>query len=384
MLKWFRSLSRVWRCLFYVVSAFLLFVIAGFVAIRLWTAPRPLQRGPYLQSVTPDSVWIVWETSEPAMGQIEYGSTPELGQTIQETQAVIHHEVQLTGLKPYSVYFYRLDTGKVKSKLASFRTAAPAGQSDYRFVVFGDTREGYFAHRAIVNRILDVTPDFVIHTGDMVEVGYCVSCWDEFFRIEAPLLRSAPFYPTLGNHEDDQSTFTQTHYFDIFHLPGIERWYAFDYGNAHFISLKADGYPRFDYFPDDEQLEWLEDQLATNDKPWTFVFFHVGVFTSRHEDFLETGMRRKLVPLFERYGVEAVFMGHNHGYERVEVNGITYLTTAGGGASLYDFTVPEPGSQVAARAFHFVLLEMDGDRLAGQVIDRGGDIIDQFELTPGE
>ncbi len=95
-------------------------------------------------------------------------------------------------------------------------------------------------------------------------------------------------------------------------------------------------------------------------------------------------MRRKLVPLFERYGVEAVFMGHNHGYERVEVNGITYLTTAGGGASLYDFTVPEPGSQVAARAFHFVLLEMDGDRLAGQVIDRSGDIIDQFELTPGE
>lgn len=314
------------------------------------------------------------------MSGVEYGLSPALGRVLQEEQAVTHHAVQLVDLEPYSLYSYRVGGGKV----SQFRTAASAVQTSFRFVVFGDTREGISKHKAIVDRILEAAPDFVLHTGDMVETGDCVPCWDDFFRVEAPLLRSAPFYPTLGNHEDDQSPFAQTYYFDIFHLPGLERWYAFDYGNARFISLKADGYPMDIYFPDQEQLDWLEKQLATNTQPWTFVFFHVGVYTSRNEDFLELGMRSSLAPLFERYGVDAVFMGHNHGYERIEVNDITYITTAGGGAPLYDFTQPEPGSQAALRTFHFVLVNVNGDQLEGQAIDRHGKIVDRFELTPGK
>jgi hypothetical protein len=368
--------SRLRYCLLYGVGLILLLAAAGYVLIAL-IGSRDLRRGPYLQSVTPDSVWVVWDTSQPSVGSVEYGSTPELGQVITEMQAQTHHEVQLTGLEPYSLYTYRVEG----SKAAQFRTAAAATQTSFRFVVFGDTREGVGVHHAIVKRILDVAPDFVLYTGDMVEMGGCGSCWDDFFRIEAPLLRSTPFFPTLGNHEDDQSPFAQTYYFDIFHLPGIERWYAFDYGNARFISLKADGYPINVYYPSQEQLDWLESQLATNPNPWTFVFFHWGVFTSRGEDFLELGMRERLVPLFERYGVDAVFMGHNHGYERIVVNGITYITAAGGGASLYDIAYPEPGSQIALRTFNFVRLDMNGETLDGQAIDDHGKVLDRFELT---
>jgi hypothetical protein len=339
-------------------------------------APR---RGPYLQSVTPESVWVVWDTAGLTAGRVEYGASPELGQAIEEAQPARHHEVQLAGLEPSTWYSYRVDGGR----LAQFRTAAPAEQASFRYAVFGDTREGGSAHRALVKRILEAGPDFVLHTGDMVETGDCASCWDDFFRVEAPLLRSTPFYPTLGNHEDDQSPFAGTDYFEIFHLPGVERWYAFDYGDARFISLKADGYPIDVYFPDEKQLDWLEGQLATNTRLWTFVFFHLGVYTSRDEGFLETGLRSRLVPLFERYGVQAAFMGHNHGYERIEVNHVTYITSAGGGAPLYDFTQPEPGSQAALRTFHFVLLEVNGDRLEGRAIDRQGEIVDRFELTAG-
>jgi hypothetical protein len=372
-----QSLSRAKQLLFWGMGIIILCTVAGYLAVELWTNVYQFRRGPYLQSVTPDSVWVVWETSKPSIGQIEYGSTPALGQQVKEKQAVLHHQVQLSGLNSYSLYYYSVNG----SAAASFHTAAAAEQTNFRFAVFGDTREGRSVHKALVKRMSDAAPDFVIHTGDMVEFGDCVICWDDFFRVEAPLLQSAPLYPTLGNHEDDQSPFAGTYYFDIFHLPGIERWYAFDYGNARFISLKADGYSTDTYFPTQEQLDWLDDQLATNDRPWTFVFFHWGVFTSRGEDFLETGMRARLVPLFEQYGVNAVFMGHNHGYERVEVNGITYITAAGGGAPLYNLSSIEPGSQATAHAFHFVLLEMDGDRLTGQVIGENGTLIDQFELA---
>jgi len=113
---------------------------------------------------------------------------------------------------------------------------------------------------------------------------------------------------------------------------------------------------------------------------WTFIYFHVGVFTSRSEDYLEIGMRKRLVPLFEQYKVDAVFMGHHHSYERILVNGITYIVTAGGGAGLYDMSQPEPGSQIVASTHHFVYIKVLGNRLIGTAIDEHGKVIDTFEI----
>jgi predicted phosphodiesterase len=330
-----------------------------------------------LQSVNSDSVWVVWETTRPSTGRVAYGLTRELGQVVEESEAALHHEVELTGLTPYSVYQYQVDG----EERGSFRTAAAPDQTEFRFAVYGDTRSGRTAHREIVKQIVEVAPDFVIHTGDLVESGRFKSEWDTFFKIEAPLLRTAPFYPTLGNHEDYDPTLPWgSKYTEIFHLPGNELWYTFEYGNARFICLKGDGLPVTVYFPGEEQLAWLEEQLAANEAPWLFVYFHIATFSSRSENILETGMRERLVPLFEQYGVDAVFMGHHHSYERIKVNEISYIVTAGGGASLYELEQPEPGSQVAVSAYHFTLIEVKDDRLFGSAIDRRGELIDSFEL----
>jgi DNA repair exonuclease SbcCD nuclease subunit len=320
----------------------------------------------------------VWDTKESSTGLVEYGLTRELGQMAGENVAALHHEVQLIGLEPYTDYYYRVERGKV----AKFRTAANSDRTDFRFVVFGDTRGSVSVHRAIINRMLDIAPDFVIHTGDLVESGKIKSEWDRFFRIEAPLLRTAPFYPTIGNHESFDPQVSDNKYQDIFHLPGNELWYAFDYGNARFICLKIDGNSKKNsYFPDEEQLIWLEKELAANDAPWLIVYFHIGVYTSREEGYLETGIREMLVPLFEKYDVDTVFMGHHHSYERIIKNGITYIVTGGGGAGLLsELSQPEPGSQVAILAHHFVEIEVKDELLIGRVIDRHGKVIDRFKI----
>jgi len=371
-------MSRSKRAVLFGFCAIGLILIAGYSTLHIWQVirKRPQARGPYLQSVTSNSVWVVWDTTRQVITSVEYGLTRNLGQEVEEVKDSLHHEVQLKGLEPYTTYYYRVDRGQT----ATFRTAADPSQTTFRFAVFGDTRGSSSIHRAIVKQIVKSAPDFVIHTGDLVESGRAKSEWDRFFQIEAPLLRMAPFFPTLGNHEDLDPKRPGSHYLDIFHLPGNELWYAFDYGHARFICLKADGYPLDEYFPDEEQLAWLEEKLATNEASWLFVTFHIGVFTSREEGFLELGMRERLVPLFERYGVDAVFMGHHHSYERVIVNGVTYIVTAGGGAGLYDLEQPEPGSQVAARVHHYVVVEINGEQLSGMAIDRDGQIIDHFEL----
>jgi 3',5'-cyclic AMP phosphodiesterase CpdA len=307
------------------------------------------------------------------VGRVSYGETADLGQEIVEDQAARHHAVELTGLQPYTVYHYRVDDGQTYT----FRTAPTAEQDTFRFAVLGDTRTNQEPHAAVVAQVVDAAPDLVIHTGDLVGDGWDAAQWDTFFRIEAPLLRTAPFYPAMGNHEKNDPL-----YFEAFHLPGNERWYAFDYGPARFIILEIDRYA--EYGPGSDQMMWLEEELTATDASWVFVAFHIAVYTSRSEEFDEVALRNTLTPLFETYGVDLAFQGHHHSYERIPVDGVTYIVTAGGGAPLYAMEEPEPNSAALASAHHFVLLEVEGDTLTGTAIDRNGTVIDSFELTQDE
>jgi predicted phosphodiesterase len=361
----------------------LLLVVLLLAALLSWALPvlapagrsaggQIIVRGPYLQSVTPSSVWVVWDTAAAAIGRVAYGPTPALGITASQEQPEAHHEVQLTGLAPGSVYYYSVNQGET----ASFHSAPAPGVMPFRFAVLGDTRTGNQVHQAIVGQIVSTAPDFVIHTGDLAASGNDPVQWQTFFDIEEPLLRTAPLYPTLGNHEDNTAN-----YYASFHLPGNEAWYAFDYGNARFICLKVDDNPASVPYPDEEQMTWLEQQLASNTASWLIVYFHISMYTSRGEDALQTGLRERLEPLFQRYGVDIVFTGHNHSYERLLENGITQIVTAGGGAPLYALNNPEPGSQVRASRYNFVLVDVSDDRLSAQAIDQNGDVIDRFQLT---
>lgn len=372
------NVFRVVRVILYGIGVISVLGLVGFLILNEYLVhqEQPQARGPYLQSVTPTSVWVVWETTQPIRGRVEYGRSRELGQMVEERIPTLHHEVQLQDLDPYTDYYYR-----VAGEIFSFRTAADSKQLNFTFTVFGDTRSGHSIHKRIIKQMVALEPDFVIHTGDLVESGRFDSEWNRFFKIEAPLLGIAPFFPTIGNHEDYIPGNPNHPYLKLFHLPGNEIWYTFDYGHARFICLQIDGNPREGSLPNEEQLAWLEDELAANKASWLIVYFHVGVFTSRSEDVLETENREKLLPLFTEYGVDLVFMGHHHSYERILVNGITFIVTAGGGASLYEFTEPESGSQAAIQAHHFVEIEIDGAQLIGRVIDHQGRMIDSFSLS---
>jgi len=330
-------------------------------------------RGPYLQDVTPGSIWVVWDTAQLSTGWVAYGPTTDLTEGVAlETQPGLHHAVQLTGLQNYTPYFYRAAGDTVVS---SFRSAAAPGQAQFRFAVFGDTRANPAVHSAIIAGITAARPDLALHTGDLVDDGNNNALWDSFLKIESPLMRIAPLYPTLGNHENGAAQ-----YFSIFHLPGSGAWYSFDYADARFIVLKADNYYPGAFAAGSEQRTWLEQQLSGASARWIFVSFHVPPHTSFAEDPSEVNLRRDLAPLFEQYKVTAVFNGHIHSYERVIANSVTYIVTGGGGAPLYSLNVKEPGQQAGDLVYHYMLIEVNGDKLTGKAIDVNGKVIDSFEI----
>jgi acid phosphatase type 7 len=333
---------------------------------------QPVTRGPYLQLVQHDSIWVIWDTETPSTGWLEYGSSPALGKLAMEIGETLHHAVQIHGLQPAASYHYRVAGS---GATYSFRTAPMDGGQPFRFALYGDTQSNTEQQAQISARLVEVRPDFVVHLGDLVADGREGAYWEHFFNLQAELLHTAPIFPVLGNHEEDAQN-----YFDIFHLPGNERWYSFDYGSARFIMLEVDDYIHASLQPGGEQRAWLEQELARERPRWLFVAFHIPIHGSMSEDPSEVNLRAQLAPLFEAAGVTAVFSGNFHHYERVVENGVTYIVSGGGGAPLDAFSTLEPGSLVQAAAHHFMVVDVQRDRVTGMVIDIDGADIDTFDL----
>lgn len=354
---------------------------------RLEKTPPPgalLSRGPYIQWVQPHSVIIAWETNREVTGAVEYGRTQSYGSTCSDDTLTARHAITLTGLSPHTTYHYRANIGQLGwSSDSTFTTAPGPERSSFKFVVIGDTHSGVYefprrrreidgAHRLLVKRIANLAPDFYLHTGDLVQEGADSAAWEDFFSIEGSLMSKICMFPTLGNHERNHEN-----YFEFFYLPQNERWYSFDTGNAHFVSLEVDGYA--DIAPGSEQYEWLINDLSTDNSTWRFVFFHFPSFSSGGGYGSDPQVQEYLVPIFLRYGVDMVFNGHEHNYQRNVVDSVTYLQTSGGGA----ITRP-PGefewTSYAEETRHVIVVSVNGDRLHAVAIRPDGSRFDPFTL----
>jgi predicted phosphodiesterase len=342
-------------------------------------------RGPYLQSATPDSIVIAWETGEELDSVVEYGRTQAYGSSMRDGSLSRRHAMTLSGLRAYTTYHYRVKVSDLAwSPDGTLKTGAGPGQTSFSFAVIGDTHSGVYefprrkrdiddAHRRAVDIVASLSPDFYLHLGDLVQDGGDLAAWDEFFAIEQKLMKGLTMFPTLGNHERNHQ-----YYFDLFYLPGNERWYSFDYGNAHFACLEVDGYA--DIRVDSVQYQWLESDLAETDQAWKFVFFHFPAYSSGGDYGSDPEVQAYLVPLFRRHGVDIVFNGHEHNYQRNMVDGVTYVQSSGGGGmtrppGAFEWTIYSEDTR------HVLIVTIRGNQLRGVAIRPDGSRFDCFALT---
>ena len=241
-------------------------------------------------------------------------------------------------------------------------------------IVYGDSRTNHVIHRQIVNAILTRSPKIVFHSGDLVDNGNNQDQWDIFNDITSRLRAVADFYPAAGNHELE----TQL-YYDNFTLPGNEKWYTVTYDNVLFIVLNSN----LSLGAGSKQYNWLEGVLKNvddNSIKFTAAVLHLPIFSTgqHYDDGLE--LRESIVPLFDMYGVDIVFSGHDHNYERLLCNDIYYIIAGGGGASLRAQKTTNPCSELFLSKYHFCKLNVIGDKLKVTVYDEDLNIIDEFSL----
>jgi predicted phosphodiesterase len=344
------------------------------------TAPTII-KGPFVQWIASDSATLAWQTRTAAGSAVQHGVGVAEGVTVSDPCAVTWHRMVLTGVEPGVVQVYRVASG-LTSRMGTFRTA-PRADQPFRFAVYGDSRTGIEAHRRLCAALARHGPDLVFHTGDLVSAGGNYGLWDtEFFGPAGDLMLGAPLIPVAGNHEYLGGGPPWFCYF--FDRPLNEGWFALTYGNARFFGLDTN----VDYTAGSPQYRWLVQELESapaRTAAWRIVILHHPPFTATvgHSD--DAGVQSQLVPLFEQYGVDAVFAGHSHAYERYLYHGIQYIVTAGGGAPLYELTadlVP-PVRQFGLSAHHYCVVDVDPEAatLTITALDLSGRVFDTVTLS---
>lgn len=295
--------------------------------------------GPYLETATPSSIWIMWETTALDESVVEWGTTSLLGNITSGTSKDGYngskiHEVQLVNLMPDTSYFYRVKTEYIHTSVLSFKTPPLiSSNKTFRFAVYSDNQERPHIHKAIFeNGLLEtlkkegtgnISEDLalVLNAGDIVVDGDKYHEYKErYFDPHKTFSSRVPFYVAIGNHEKNSKYF-----FNYFHTPQNgsegyeEHWYSFDYSNVHFIALDTN----YSYRKK-EQLMWLRKDLheacSNPHTDFIFAFFH-HPFLSESWIKGETKYSGDIIKLMEDYlnkcgKAGAHFFGHSHSYSR--------------------------------------------------------------------
>ncbi len=347
--------------------------------------------GPYVQQMTTKSATICWSTE---------GAKPTLTDENGEVKTITEyqqHSIQLARLDANTEYSYDvLNDGSDEGK-GTFKTY-PDEIAPFKFVVLGDTRSRHDVHSKIVEQIIEQDPLFVINTGDMVGNGREISDWEAFFEVNNTLMRNIQYYPVLGNHEKDSP-----YYFDFFDLPNNERYYSFNVGDALFVVLDSEGeeISEPNYISDENsnkfwkesfeeyfttQKKWLEGILEINKEAgFVFVFQHHPMYSIKKSRVDDTNEYRKFWgDFFERHNVQVFMNGHDHHYHHAIKNGVHYITTAGGGAGLYETDAPQPETVTYNKIEHFVYIDINENDAVLNVIDIEGNEIDKITVNRRE
>ena len=355
-----------------------------------------LVRAPYVQSVTATSAIIAWATDTAGTSEVRYSTDQSYSRVTAASSRLINgqyaHAATLSGLCPHTTYYYKVFTGG--NDLTPWEpvtfTTATVGDS-FTFVAFGDGRNATPASYAISAQMAQWDFDLAIHTGDITQHGTYVQFDNEYFAVYQDLIRRIPFFPALGNH--DYGINPPQPYLDSFYLPenapagDEEYYYSFDWGNAHFIALDSNQ----DYSPGSAQYNWLVADLQANaDAFWKFVFFHHPAYSASSHGSTPA-VQAHLVPLFESAGVDIVFNGHDHVYERthpirdgaistVKEGGVVYIVTGGAGAPLYA-AGSDWWTAYSRSAYHFTRIDVANCALTLQAIDQDGNVFDTYTLN---
>jgi hypothetical protein len=251
---------------------------------------------------------------------------------------------------------------------ASGQSSPLPNQSDsLKFAAIGDNGTGeqpeYDIGRQMAALHATFPFDLVIMLGDNMYGSQTPKDFvNKFERPYAPLLAAGVrFQACLGNHDRPENVS-----YSLYNMNG-QRYYSYARNNVRFVALDSTQM-------DTKQLQWVEAALRDAREDWKICYFHHPLYSDAATHGPSVDLRVLLEPIFSRYGVNVVFSGHDHVYERIKPQkGISYFVS--GAAGQLRKGDMRPGKDTAAffdQDQSFMLVEITGADLFFQVISRSG------------
>jgi predicted phosphodiesterase len=332
-------------------------------------------------------------------------------------------KVTLGKLQPATYYFYKVGSDKDGwSETYTFRTGPKKGDTKKIVVgIWSDTQNntGNLAFEqtdSIVKQMSKGVYDFTLHNGDIVENGSVVRSWKALFEVTQPMNANYPFMSVTGNHDVNNDTASPDFqkpfpvYYDLFHLPGNQLNYSYDYGNVHFVAISsgfAQGAERVGkvlFEKGSEEYNWLEADLKKAKRErktdWIILYSHYPVYSFGFSHI--PAWQQHLKPLVDQYGVDLYLAGHRHVYERhkavrgTEVfeptnahlyqdpKGTVYITNGSCGGSLQGIggkALPTIVFTPDEKMYTYAVMTIEKGTLGYTVYNKDGKQVDHFQIT---
>jgi 3',5'-cyclic AMP phosphodiesterase CpdA len=247
----------------------------------------------------------------------------------------------------------------------------PNAAGSLKFAVMGDNGTGdqpqYEVGRQLATAHAAFPFDLVIMLGDNMYGGQKPEDFvNKFEKPYAPLLAAGvKFQASLGNHDRPDNVS-----YKPYNMNG-QRYYSFVRNNARFIVIDSTKL-------DSPQVQWVETTLRDAKEEWKICYFHHPLYSNAARHGSSVDLRLLLEPLFVKYGVDVVFSGHDHVYERVKPQKGIYYFVSGAAGQLRKGNI-RPGDDTAAyfdQDQSFMLVEIVHADMFFTAISRTGKTVD--------
>lgn len=271
----------------------------------------------------------------------------------------------------FNVVGQGLDSAAI-AKGKSPSVTLPMREGSLRLAVFGDAGRGskdqYDLGRVMADYRQAVLFDWVLLTGDNIYGADTPADMKNKFELpyKSMLDAGVKFYGSLGNHDTSNQRF-----YAPFNMNG-EEYYRVERNGISFYALNSN-------YLDKRQLDWFAAELAKDRNAWRVAFFHHPPYSSGGRHGSDDEVRKTLHPIFVKSGIDIVFTGHDHFYERVKPqDGITYFV-AGAAGKIRKGDLKDR-SPITAAGFDsdlsFMIIEFVGDDMHFQAISKAGNTVD--------
>lgn len=254
------------------------------------------------------------------------------------------YKAEATGLNPDTVYYYQVGSESGgKSGIGTFKTSSN-DQKAFIFLHYTDTQNAYWNQNLIdeaaygadtLKRALETAPnaEFVLHTGDIVEIAEVEDEWVDLFEKSKESFLKTTIAPVSGNHDEYALNYNErmlNKFNDHFNVPAEGpvdggSYYSFDYNGVHFVVLNTnDNKNEAVKAIGEEQLAWMEKDIKearANGAKWVVLNYHKPIYSKSYHSLQDTDVQNvkdEFMALIDKLDVDIALQGHDHVMSRTK------------------------------------------------------------------